>query len=292
MLENAAKSLVSEHPMKPFNICIIRPRGYLWSSAFLELAELIAHSLEELFHPVSIKENYLNPLGRNILLGCHLLDVSFAMKIPLDTIIFNTEKVGAEPDVWNQRVLHYAKNFETWDYSNWNLEKFKILGIPSPKLFRFGYHQKLNRIPKNTPKDIDILFYGSMNGPREKILNELAKRGLKVIHLFGKFGAERDSFIARSKVVLNLHQQNIKDFEIIRVHYLMNNQKAIISQFDFDTRIDEAYKDGLMLAHYDGIVSTCIEAARSDEVIREYENRSLQAIKQFDAREIIKDLLF
>jgi hypothetical protein len=53
-------------------------------------------------------------------------------------------------------------------------------------------------------KDIDILFYGSMNEHRTKILNELKKK-YKVAIIQTWDGRVLDSYIMRSKVLLNLH---------------------------------------------------------------------------------------
>lgn len=277
--------------MNSFNICIIRPQGYLWSSVFMELAELIAYSLEDVGHSVRVTENYLHPTGKNLIIGCHLIDISLTHQIPSGSIIFNTEQVGAGPEIWNQRVLHFVRNFESWDYSERNIEQFKSLGIRCPKRFKFGYHPKLNRISKDIAKDIDVLFYGAMNERRTAVLDTLEQSGLRVKRLFGVFGPERDSFIARAKVVLNMHQHDTKDFEIVRAHYLMNNQKAILTQFDFETNIDPDYKDGLILANYQQLVSVCVSTLQSDETLKEYERKSLDAIKKFDSVEIIKELM-
>jgi len=57
---------------------------------------------------------------------------------------------------------------------------------------------------KPVAKDIDILFYGSMNEHRAKILNELKKK-YKVAIIQTWDGRVLDSYIMRSKVLLNLH---------------------------------------------------------------------------------------
>ena len=52
-----------------YNVCIIKPAGYLHSGAFSELAELIAYSLEDLGYESSISLNETYTDSRNIILA-------------------------------------------------------------------------------------------------------------------------------------------------------------------------------------------------------------------------------
>ena len=277
--------------MPTFNICIIRPPGYVFSSIFLELAELIAYSLDDNGFAAQIRENYLDPSGRNLLIGCHLIDASLTDQIPADTIILNTEQIGGVNEEWQQRVLHYLRTFPSWDYSWENIARLKDLGIHTTKFFRIGYHPRLQRIPADKEKDIDVLFYGSMSEPRAAILDGLERRSARVQKLFGVFGQDRDAWIARSKLVLNLHFYKTKTFEVVRVHYLMNNAKAIVSQFDESTKIESGYSDGLMLAPYEEVVDRCFAALGSKTLLKSCEEKSLETIMRIDAAKIMGELL-
>ena len=59
-----------------------------------------------------------------------------------------------------------------------------------------GYVPELTCINPVSPQDIDVLFYGSMNARREKIVEELKQSGLTVITLFSIYEKERDTVIA------------------------------------------------------------------------------------------------
>ena len=50
--------------------------------------------------------------------------------------------------------------------------KFKRNNIEG-KLFNIGYQKELNRIKPSTGKDIDVLFYGSINPRRKYIIDKL-----------------------------------------------------------------------------------------------------------------------
>lgn len=276
--------------MKSCNVCIIRPEGYLWSSVFQEMAELIAFSIEDNGYQVKISENFLDTSALNIMIGCHLADISLIPQIPKNTIIFNTEQIGQGPQIWNERVIKFVDKFESWDYSLENIIKLKSLGIKQPKLFQFGYHPKLERL-SNSQKEIDVLFYGSITPSRLNVLNAIEASGLKLKKIFGLFGAERDYYIERSKIILNLHQHDSKIFEIVRVHYLMNNSKVVVTQCDHDSKIDANYQDGVILSSHENIPNACLAAVQSNDILLNFEKKSLQTIKKLNSVQIMKNLL-
>jgi hypothetical protein len=274
-----------------YNICIIRPNGYIWSSVFHELAELISYSLHDLGFHAHIVQNEINIRAANILIGVHLLPLQAIEKIPSNSIVFNTEQLGVGPKRWNNKVLEFIKKFDSWDYSERNILKFQNIGIRSPKLFKIAYHAKLNRIPVDQAKDIDVLFYGGLNTARAKILDGLKERGLHVKHLSGIFGAERDAYIARSKIVLNLHQYDTKILEMIRIHYLMNNSKVVLTQYDDDSVGGEAYKAGLVLAPYAQLVDRAVALLQSPDELKFYEEASLATLQKIKASDAMRDTL-
>jgi hypothetical protein len=241
--------------------------------------------------PAEITENHLDGAKQNILIGCHLLSPEIIPQIPNDTIVLNTEQIGDQHATQNDRCVAFLKRFRAWDYSATNIVRLRDYGIYSVEHLRIGYHAKLERIFSTERKEIDILFYGSMTVPRQNIINSLQKSGAHVVALFGVYGAERDRHIAKSKLVLNLHQKTSQIFEVIRCHYLMNNAKAIVCQWDEGTTGDDCYAEGLLKAPYERLVSTCLEVLSREEVRKEYEEKSLAALRSLDAVTIMRDLL-
>ena len=120
-----------------------------------------------------------------------------------------------------------------------------------------GYVPELTRIPRAPRQDIDVLFYGSVNERRGQILAGLKAGGLVLKWLFGVYGAERDAFVARSKVVLNMHNFENKVFEIVRVSYLLANRKAVVSEISDTTAIEPDMMDAVAGVRYDGLVDCC-----------------------------------
>jgi hypothetical protein len=266
--------------MARLNICLVKPDHYIHSYAFLELGELLFFSLKELGHEVTFGFNHIEPSATNILIGCHLLDPSFITQIPASTIILNTEQVYGETD-WNKPIFSWAKHFQIWDYSPKNIEKLNQLGIDRTKLLRIGFQKELARLDISGPKEIDVLFYGSVNDRRKAIIDGLEAKGLKVKVLFGVYGKDRDEWIERSKVVLNHHYYESQIFEIVRVFYLLTNAVAVVGEVNDTTSINSIYQDGIYASRYEDLISNCVELVSNQTLRDQIQVKALQAISQY-----------
>ena len=274
-----------------FNICIIQPEGYIHSMAFLELAELINYSLIEIGHKSCISFNKIEHKARNIIIGVHLLNTKEIPQIPIDTVILNTEQIFSDHTSWNSNIFTWAKKFETWDYSDRNIIKFEEIGAPKVKLLNIGHQPELRRIVKSHTQEIDVLFYGSINDRRRKIIDELSKSGIKIKAVFGVYGRNRDELISKSKIVLNLHHYKSEIFEIVRIFYLLTNSKAVVGEVNATTSVDNHIKSGILPAKYEELVSTCLELLASPSKIKTLEEIAHNSIIQFPQKIFTSKLL-
>lgn len=209
--------------MLPDSIYIVTPERYQHSETFRELAEAFREGCAELGEVVPIT-TVLNS-DRPLVLGAHLLP-----ELPANAIIYNTEQVGSH---WleDRKYIDILKVREVWDYSAENTQRLKELGI-NAKHCDVGYEPCLTRIPQLPEEklDIDVLFYGSPTPRRMAIIEEIIKAGVKVQMLFGVYGVERDYYISRSKIVLNLHAWEYSPHEIVRASYLWANKKCVVDE--------------------------------------------------------------
>lgn len=167
-------------------------------------------------------------------------------RLPDDAIIFNSEQLSAvdDPERYMQNYSWYRKHV-VWDYSLANIATLKRLGIERAVHCPLGYIESMTRF-KNKPaeeQDIDVLFYGSTNPHRLKILDGIKAAGLNLVMLDpnanggrGVYGEERDAWIARAKIVLNMHHYERGVFEIFRVSHLVANHKCVVNE---DGGVDE-----------------------------------------------------
>ncbi len=277
--------------MEKINICVVKPDNYIHSYAFKELGELIYFSLKELGYQVSIGFNNLEFNNKNILIGCHLLDPSYIKKVPKSTIILNTEQIYSDTTSWNSNIFEWVKNFEVWDYSERNIEKLKQLGVDRVKLLKIGYQKELRRINMSVNKDVDILFYSSINERRSEIIRDLINRGLKVKTLFGVYGKERDEWIGRSKIVLNLHHYNSQIFEVVRVFYLLSNSIAVVGEVNDSTSIDNVFKDGIYASKYEDLVDSCFKLIKDNSLIQKIQIDAFNSISKYEQKFYTQQIL-
>lgn len=292
--------------IKSINVCIIA-KGEVNTFPFIELRDSIYYGLCELGLDVIQSINHINAKYLNIIINGHILpfEEDFLQKIPKDTIFINTEQldsfVGEKIknysenmqilySKWYKTITYLGENFIIWDYSQRNVEHLYELGIMNVKYLRLGFQKELKRIVNKNKKDIDVLFYGSLNDRREKILNELRRNGVNALNI-SAFGSVRDELIARSKLVLNIHYFNAEIFENVRLNYLMNNEIAILSELNPTTSIDPIYKDAICGVGYDKLVKTCIDLLANDEKLDLLRHNSLKTILNIPQSQILKELL-
>ena len=156
-------------------------------------------------------ENEFNHSNDNNVIILNVSEVSkhytvsfFRKKYGGKIIAFNQEPLLAK----QQQFMHFKFfNFlkdadEVWDYDERQVAIIRTINKNTHLHILQPY--KDWSIYETMPKDIDILFYGSLNEHRQKLLNVLGKKYNLVI-CNGKHGEELDSFIARSKTLLNIH---------------------------------------------------------------------------------------
>jgi len=274
-----------------YNICLIKPDQYIHSLAFIELGELLLYSLQDLGFQSQLQFNELTPDAQNIIIGCHLLNTNYIKEIPKSSIILNTEQIYADSTNSNSAIIEWVKHFETWDYSERNILKFKELGLRHPKHLKIGFQKELVRIPVSTEQDIDVLFYGSMNERRLKVINELRAKSLKVQTIFGVYGPERDGLISRSKIVLNHHFYQSQIFEIIRVFYLLSNSIPVVGEVNTTSSIDPMYLDGVNAAPYEALTSACIHLIQDKALREQLSYKALTTISQYPQKNFTAELL-
>ena len=246
-----------------FTLYIVSPAGYVHSMAFLEVAQGLWGGLRELGYQTSITTDPNELQGRVIVLGANLLDHHGipGLSLPQDAVLLNLEQITKGSPWITDALLKRYSEFRVWDYSKNNVKALYELGCRDVHYVGIGYAKLLSRIrmlPEND-RDIDVLFYGSLNERRSKILKGLQDKGLKVVHLFGVYGDQRDEVIARSKIVLNIHFYSSKIFEIVRLSYLLSNRAFIVSEHGSDPMEEAPYSKGLVLCEYEQLIDTCVK---------------------------------
>lgn len=239
-----------------YSIYIASPEKYGGVHAFDEHALCLHHAFRQLGHTVPIVRRTHEIVGTPIVFGANMLEGP----APEGSIIYNLEQIR-EPSPWLQPAyLDLLRQHRVWDYSQQNREALAGYGITDVALCEVGYMPALCGIQQweESAKDIDVLFYGSINERRQKILQALQDSGIRLRHETRCYGKRRDALIARAKVVINFHYYPAKVLEIVRLSYLWANGVFVVCERGEDANLEQPYEEGVAFCDYDGLVETCL----------------------------------
>jgi len=285
-----ARAVAAPRLFERVRLLTIQPPGYAHSAAFAELVEGLAAAFATLGADVDTAVN--QPLvgeGVNVVFGAHL--IAAGVSLPGNAIIFNLEQLHSGMLV-QPHYLELLRRRVVIDYSARNAALLREqTGNAHVHVLRIGYAESLTRIGKASVQDVDVLFYGVVNERRRRILDGLAAAGLSVRALPGIYGKERDAWIARSKVVLNVHFYEDKIHEIVRTSYLLANAKAVVSEYDAQTEIDDDVRAALVAVPYEGLVAECVALMRDDARRARVEQQALAAFRGISQADALAALL-
>jgi hypothetical protein len=158
------------------------------------------------------------PKGRTVVMNAH----NFAA--PPGTVVFNMENYETlrAPSRWARH--------EVWDFSARNVARYPA--SMNVKYVPLGYHPTMKRFDRKpaAARDIDVIFFGSRHPRRTRIFEALRARNLRVVHGIVAHGAERDRYLARSKLALNLQYYERGVYPTPRAMHLVANGVPMISE--------------------------------------------------------------
>ncbi|WP_371884464.1 hypothetical protein [Caballeronia sp. S22] len=112
--------------------------------------------------------------------------------------------------------------------------RFAALGV---RVVPVGYVPELTRIRFAEPRDIDVLFIGSLCPRRARVIERMRAAGIGIVAAFGVYGRARDRLIARAKLLFNVHGRADIEFE-----YKPQDDKGALGgavKFGWDVRTTE-----------------------------------------------------
>jgi len=258
-----------------------------------EVIETVKWGLSQLGHDVTVGVNKIEKDRINIIVGGQMLTDADIQKLPADTIVYNFEQMAGVPLHTIRASMHQiAKRFWIWDYSAMNFDAWRGLGcIHEPIHVPIGFAPLLARIPKQK-EDIDVLFYGLPSESRLKIFYDLCRVAPTCLFACGVYFRQRDELIARSRIVLNITQfPHIRIFEIVRVSFLLANEKAVVSDTFPDAQVEPDLIDAVASAPTEQIVETCAQLLADDNKRHQLEKRGAEIFRRRDIREILRTAL-
>ena len=280
--------------MKPVTITRVKPANYVHDAAFDPVVSVLMTTLHSKVPRVQTLVNKFNPEGLNIVVGAHLLQDPKMLLDEPNTIVYNFEQFDTKSDWFSSDYVSLLKSKPYWDYSTANIAAMKKVypeaqatHVPFAYAPVLDYSYVRRDVFRVKRKDIDVLFFGSMNDRRAKVISQLTSMGLNVQAVFGVYGPELSVLIHRSKLVLNMHYYDSSVFEAVRVIPLLASRVAVVSEKSVD---DDDYKyldqtSGILVTDYDKLAFVCkqlVENADDRECLSDtgYANVKLKTMVQ------------
>jgi hypothetical protein len=263
---------------------------------YSEVIEVIAWGLRALGYEATVRLNVLSKQEVNIVFGAHLLPPNVLANLPSNTIIYNLEQIYGRPiETLRRSAIGAAvcNKFQVWDYSTQNISVWEQITPRVPAIHvPIGWAPVLSRIKKPARPDIDVLFYGVPGNERLEVFKNICDTGKSCVFVCGLYGQDRDSLIARSKIVLNINlYAQAKIFEIVRVSFLLANAKAVVADFSEGTHVEEDVLSAVHFSSLDSIAASCVQLLADDKRREQLEQDGLKAIQKRDIRIYLKSAL-
>ena len=235
---------------------------YIWKGCagyFMDVAKIFQEALgskgflSELINQIPPKNTYhkIIVFGAN---NCQNHNVS----LPENIVLVNMEQLYDESPWLNSKYRELLGKHEVWDYNQDNIKWLKRNLQKDAKLFQLGLCHTLRYNKRSTIEDIDVLFYGAFNDRRTQIYQKLKSKGINVIFRDDLWGEEKEEFIDRAKIILNLHYFPTGRFELVRVLPLLINGKFILTETSSNMDEYSSIHSGLATSNYDQIVDTVL----------------------------------
>lgn len=267
-----------------YNIVLYAPSGYQHVDVFLEMAMLLYHSFQSLGVPCRVSRA-LEPNAVNVVLGYHLIENADEVN-GFRYVVYQLEQLESASWVFGRPCGEVLRRADAvWDYSLENVDILRRKGIDRARHLPIGFHDAMKRI-RNAEKDIDVVFYGSLNPRRIPILESLRSR-CQLHILYGAYGDQRDEIIARSKIVLNIHAFDARVMEQVRIAYLFNNRCFVLSE---DSPANP-YASVLAVAPYDGLIDACQHFLEQPEERYRYAKAGYHWLKERPMSDLLRSVL-
>lgn len=204
---------------------VVLPR-FKWSRCLEDLQKCVTAALGEAGHTVEMADWFRRDESVEIVLGAHEPTVELPAH---PVVIYQTEVPGGDwfTDTYRARL---ARALAIWQASPdfITAETADRSSVVAPGLMR--------TTPANAPKDIGLLFYGSLSERRVALLTKLENSGLRPSVHFGVFGEARNALIDRAQLVVDIKQTEGDPDDATRTFFLDSRGACVLSENDKDPK--------------------------------------------------------
>ena len=285
---------------KKVNIVHCRPNIPRFNilNSHLEVIDSLVWGFKSLGYDCTFRTNEIDNSCTNIVFGwevaLQLIQHGLMGELPAGTILYNFEQYSVLPLKGRTLFEQVAGKYQIWDYSIGNIARWNELGPKYvPYYARVSFAPSLMKIPHLENEDIDIAYIGSLGPKRSEKLSSCGGTSHRnsVISLTNMWGEQRDEFISRSKILLNISEEkpHLKIFEIVRVSYYLANKKAVVCEQVPGLEIEDDMLNVLKFETAGGIGSVCDELVHDSEKRNAYAEACFETFRHRDVRDVIRN---
>jgi hypothetical protein len=139
--------------------------------------------------------------------------------------------------------------------------------------------------------EYDVLMLASRNDRRNAVINALEQQGARVKVVQEAWGAERDSLVRRSAVLLNVHYFEAKLMEAVRLFYVVSLGACVVSEVSPDEEAMQYWASAVAFSPYDEIVACTMRHLTNSTLRHEQATRGYHAIRRITPREALRPAL-
>jgi len=230
------------------HLSIVQPVGYMHSLAFLDPARYLRHQLQRFGVNVTLAKNRLREDAINLVFGAHL-GFDPALRERNACLFVNLEQLSSGGAKVSDEYLALLRNSGVVDYDRANIGSYGADPADVP-LIPFHHAPYLEIAASATvpleDRPIDLLFFGSLNDRRTRMIERIEACGLTV-SLFDHplYADERDHYIRQAKSVLNCHFYESATFEQVRAFHCVSMGTPVISERSPKAAPDPAFEQAI-----------------------------------------------
>ena len=235
-------------PLPDVHIAIMQPPGYVHSLGLVDPARFVRHQLRRFGVQVTMAKNRLRSDAVNLVLGAHL-GFPPQWRERHACLFLNLEQLGPGGASVPNAYLDLLKTSGVADYDLANVGAYAADSCDVP-LIPFRHASYLEAAAAESPaledRPIDLLFFGSMNERRRRLIARIEACGVQVA-MFDQplYGEERDRYIRQAKAVLNCHFYESANFEQVRAFHCLSLGTPFIAERTPQTRPDTVFEQSV-----------------------------------------------
>ena len=209
------------------------------------------------------------------------------------TILYNAEQLGSESDLVKNDYVDTLLNYIVADYSFLNKETLVGYGkdpeeviilpvVPTPSV-RY-------KVAPATEGAYDIVFFGSSNERRNKMLDQLREDGMSAGHVSG-FSQKLAPYIKAAKIVLHVHYYSTNMFPAIRFLQPLAYGIPIVCERSVLPRDQGWDESGIVFVDYEDIPTECKKLLDDPQRQRAIKAQYTKFLRSVDVETPWKNLL-